>query len=151
MHGRINCWRHKAVLLCTAVDIQKKAKWLQNASTVLCSTDKRFLTKHRLAFHQNVPIIETQKLFWYCIIFSEILVEKNIHTYSLFDKLYIIQKQISFVIFIGIYWKFWGSSCTFLDCVATLPVAINVNINVKYWDCVKSECGLEHVTLGEQL
>lgn len=84
VHVRINCWRHKAVLSCT--------KWLQKASTVLCSTDKSFLATYRLTFHKEMPITQAQKLFWYCTIFSEILLEKNIHTHSLLSKIYVIWK-----------------------------------------------------------
>lgn len=94
MHVRINCWRHKAVLSSTSVNMQKNAKWLQNASTVLCSTDKRFLTKYRLAFHKKMLFFSERKAFlvlyhvqwhfgwekdpylwptWYILCYSEII------------------------------------------------------------------------------
>lgn len=71
--------------------MQKNAKWLHNASTILYFTDKKFWTKYWLAFHMKMLIVLNQKHFLYCIIVSDIPFEKKIHTYGLLDKQ---QKQL---------------------------------------------------------
>lgn len=70
-------------------------------------------------------IILNQKHFLYCIIFSDILLEKKIRTYGLLDKQ---QKQL-------FHKKLVISESYESSCVYYVWSAVALSIKAKYWDC----------------